>query len=58
MANNRLYLVAVDDDGNVKSEFFLCKHFGGAWGLRVYAENIQDWLIDINDFLEDAFING
>lgn len=56
MANNRLYLCAVDADGNVKKELFVAKHFGGAWHHCWYQD---DYPFDyaLNLFFDDAFIN-
>lgn len=56
MANNRLYLCAVDDSGNIKGKLFLAKHFGGAWySCRYDNTALED---DINEFFELAFIDG
>lgn len=56
MANNRLYLCAVDADGNVKGQIILAKHFGGAWHHVWY----DDFSFDnaLNSFFDDAFIEN
>ena len=50
MANNRLYLCAIDDDDNVAEVLMIAKHFNGPWEMRATIE-------EIDSFLVNAFIN-
>lgn len=52
MANNRLYLCAVDEDGNVKKQLFLAKHFGGAWHHCWYRDDVS-----FEDALNELFVD-
>lgn len=59
MANNRLFLCAVDDNGYIVDEMTLCKNFGGQWGTVHYLlDNPFDFIEKINDFMRDAFCFG
>lgn len=65
MANNRLYLAAIDDDGNVKKTFYFAKHFGGPWYLVDHVHDKDDpdkakceFVDALDGFLRDAFIEG
>lgn len=59
MANNRLYLCAVDDSGDIVDQMTLCKNFGGHWGTIHYLfDNPFDFIEKINDFMLDAFCFG
>ena len=59
MANNRLFLCAVDDNGVIVDEMTLCKNFGGQWGTVHYLlDNPFDFIEKVNDFMRDAFCFG
>ena len=58
MANNRLYLVAVDDDMQVRETFFLAKHFDGSWELRNFIGTYGEWFYALQDFFDSAFRNN
>ena len=59
MANNRLYLCAVDDNGVIVDKMTLCKHLGGQWGTVHYlSDNPLDFIESVNDFMLDAFAFG
>lgn len=55
MANNRLRLVGIDDDGKIIHECYIAKHLGGAWYTVGDGEKFMNQL-DI--FFEDCFFDG
>ena len=59
MANNRLYLVAVDDARNVTDVMTIAKHMGGSWYVPYfYTQNEESFTERLDNFFENAFING
>ena len=56
MANNRMYLFAVNDDGIVQNEIVFAKHLGGEWYTA--CDNEEDFVKAIDDFLFNAFADG
>lgn len=57
MANNRLYLCAVDADGNVKKKLLVAKHSGGEWHHCWYQYGYS-FDFALNRFFDDAFIEN
>ena len=51
MANNRMYICAVDDDGKIVDMVKLARHSGGEW--HFYGD--VEW---IDKLFHDAFLNG
>lgn len=49
MANNRLRLVGIDDDGNIQESFYIAKHCNGAW----YTPDIDT--DKLNEFFEKCY---
>ena len=59
MANNRLYLCAVDEDNQIIREKLIGKHMAGPWFLVDFLyDDADEFINSINDFLRDTFIDG
>lgn len=59
MANNRMYLCAVNEDNKIVAEIQIGKHTAGSWYLMDYLyDDPQEFLDKINRFFQDAFINA
>ena len=57
MANNRLILCEVDDDGKIVKELVIAKNMGGPWYTTDY-NGEEEYLSQIDEFFANAFING
>ena len=59
MANNRLWLCSVNDEGVIEYNLLLCKNMGGEWYTVDYLyDNPKEYIEKINDFLIESFISG
>ena len=47
MANNRLYLIEINDDDEVVNQLCIAKHFGGSWDVRIDENRLDDFLLDV-----------
>ena len=57
MANNRLMLCEVDDDGRTVNGIVIAKNSGGEWFATDY-DGATEYVKSLNDFWFDAFVNG
>lgn len=57
MANNRLQLCEVDDNGNIVQRIAIAKHFSGAWGIGEWGDT-TNFIHRLNEFFDECFING